>query len=254
MGEKHMSTTSAATIRQFFAQTGVVVPAVTAEQMREVDRIAVEETGPNFYQMMENAGRHVALLAIELLGRPWATARVVVLAGSGGNGGGGICAARHLANRGLNVRLCLADPTRLGEVSAFQRKIFQWTCGEEVEAAALPTGPVDLILDALIGYGLKATPHGSVAELIRWANGAKTPILSLDVPSGIDATTGQAPGECIQPDWTMTLALPKTGLLPGRTGELFLADIGIPEGVYRRMGLDYTAPFGGRSWVRLDRR
>jgi hypothetical protein len=74
MGAESMSTTRAATIRQFFIEAGIAVPAVAAEQMREVDCIAVQETGPNLYQMMENAGRDVALLAIELLGRSWATA------------------------------------------------------------------------------------------------------------------------------------------------------------------------------------
>lgn len=241
-------------IPRFVTETGIAVPAVTADQMREVDRIAVEETGPNLHQMMENAGRHLALLAIELLGPNWTVARVVVLAGSGGNGGGGICAARHLANRDLRVRLCLAAPARLTEVCAFQRKIFQSTGATEIDALALTAERADLILDALIGYGLKASPQGAAAELIRWANAARTPILSLDVPSGVDATTGQALGEFIRPRWTMTLALPKTGLLPERTGELFLADIGIPEGIYRRMGLAYTVPFGVRSWVRVDHR
>jgi len=247
-----MPTTSAATIRRFFTETGIAVPAVTAEQMREVDRIAVEETGPNLYQMMENAGRNLALLAIQLLGRNWHTAEVVVLAGSGGNGGGGVCAARHLANHGCKVGLCLADPARLRDVPAFQRKIFQSTRGREIETAALSAQPFDLVVDALIGYGLQASPKGSTADLIRWANSANSPILSLDVPSGLEATTGQAPGECIRPRWAMTLALPKTGLLPERTGELFLADIGIPEGVYRRVGLNYATPFGGRPWVRLE--
>jgi NAD(P)H-hydrate epimerase len=247
-----MSTAGGATIRQFFTETRIAVPAITAKQMREVDRIAVEETGPNLYQMMENAGRNLALLAVQFLGRNWRTADVVVLAGSGGNGGGGVCAARHLANHGCKVGLCLADPTRLGDVPAFQRKIFLSTRGREIEPAAISAQPVDLVVDALIGYGLQASPKESVANLIRWANGAGTPILSLDVPSGVDATTGEAPGECILPRWTMTLALPKTGLLPERTGELFLADIGIPEGVYRRMELDYTPPFGDGSWVRLD--
>lgn len=249
-----MSTIGTATTRQFFTDTGIVVPAVTAEQMREVDRIAVEETGPNLYQMMENAGRDLALLAIQFLGRNWRTAEVVVLAGSGGNGGGGICAARHLANYSCKVRLCLADPTRLRNVTAVQRKIFQLTCGREIEAAALSARPVDLVVDALIGYGLRNATMRSTADLIRWANDAQFSILSLDVPSGVDATTGQARGECIRPRWTMTLALPKTGLWPEQTGELFLADIGIPEGVYRRLGLSYTAPFGCRSWVRLHRR
>jgi NAD(P)H-hydrate epimerase len=254
MSEKHATITSPPAKHQYFTETGIAVPAVTTEQMREVDRIVMEETGPNLYQMMENAGRNLALLAIEFLGPNWTGAKILVLAGSGGNGGGGICAARHLANQGCKVELCLANPQRLIEVPAFQRKVFQSTSGREIEVGALPKETVDLVVDALIGYGLRASPKGAVAELIRWANGAKAPILSLDVPSGIDATTGQAPGQCIRPRWTMTLALPKTGLLPERTGELFLADIGIPEGVYRRMRLDYTAPFGGGLWVRLDRR
>ena len=84
--------TATSTIR-FVTERGIVVPAVDSAQMREVDRIAVEETGPNLFQMMENAGRNLALLAIQLLGEGWERAKVLVLAGSGGNGGGGICAA-----------------------------------------------------------------------------------------------------------------------------------------------------------------
>ena len=236
---------------RFFTQGGIEVPAVSAEQMREVDRIASEETGPNLFQMMENAGRNLALLAIALLGDVWNSARVTVLAGSGGNGGGGICAARHLANRGIEVRLCLAEPDHLEEVPAFQRKIFCSTSGREIAAASLTAEPVDLIIDALIGYGLRSAPRSPVAELIQWANGTGTPILALDVPSGVDATTGHRPGDCIQPHWTMTLALPKTGLLPQRTGHLFLADIGIPGQTYHRLGLSYINPFAKGFWVPL---
>jgi NAD(P)H-hydrate epimerase len=254
MGAKDMPNLWAEMTFNFFTQTGIPVPAVTAEQMREVDRIAVEETGPNLYQMMENAGHSLAMLAIELLGRNWRAARIVVLAGSGGNGGGGICAARHLANQDCKVKLCLANPKRLKEVPALQRKVFHSTCGKEVQAMVLPKEHVDLVVDALIGYGLQAAPKGAPAKLIRWASGVKVPILSLDVPSGIDATTGYAPGESIRPQWTLTLALPKTGLLAEQSGELFLVDIGIPGAVYRRMGLDYVPPFEGRSWVCLDRR
>lgn len=236
---------------RFFTDTGIGVPAVTAEQMRELDRLALEETGPNLFQMMENAGRSLAGLVIELLGQGWQEAKIVVLAGGGGNGGGGICAARHLANRGANVRVCLSDPSRLGQVPAFQRKIFQSTRGQEVGPAGLSDEPVDLILDALIGYGLKRAPSGVAADLIRWANGSSTPILSLDIPSGVDATSGHTPGEFVRPRWTMTLALPKTGLLPGKTGDLFLADLGLPEGVYRRLGVTYSDPFGSGFWVPL---
>jgi NAD(P)H-hydrate epimerase len=234
--------------------TGKHIPAVTADEMREVDRIAMEETGPNLYQMMENAGRDMALLAIELLGQTWQGAKIVVLAGSGGNGGGGICAARHLANRKLDVRLCLAQPERLGEVAAWQLKIFRSTCGREIDKTQLPEQRPDLILDALIGYGLKSAPDENMTQLIRWANSSGAQILALDLPSGLNATTGETPGACIVPKWTMTLALPKTGLLPERVGELYLADIGIPEATFRRLNLRYEKPFGARFWVPIQSR
>ncbi len=115
-------------------------------------------------------------------------------------------------------------------------------------------GSVDLILDALIGYGLNSAPLGAVAELIQWANQAQAPTLSLDIPSGVNSTTGGTQGKFIKPLWTMTLALPKTGLLSEKTGELFLADIGITEGTYRWMGLAYIPPFGNRFWVPLTRK
>jgi NAD(P)H-hydrate epimerase len=86
--------------------------------MREIDRIAIEETGPNLFQMMENAGRNMALQAIDVLGPTWRERHVVVLADAGGNGGGGICAARHLANRRADVTLVLAAPLRADSVPA----------------------------------------------------------------------------------------------------------------------------------------
>ncbi|MBI3961410.1 MAG: NAD(P)H-hydrate epimerase [Deinococcus sp.] len=249
-----MSIRATETTRRFFTQTGIEVPAVTADQMRAVDRIAIEETGPNLLQMMENAGRSLAQLAIAVLGQGWDKARVVVLAGVGGNGGGGICAARHLANRGANLRLCLAEPDRLRDVPAYQRRIFQFTSGQEVDAARVGEEPVDLILDALIGYSLRSAPRGPVAELIRWANGTHAPILSLDLPSGVDATSGETPGDGIKPQWTLTLALPKTGLSLEKTGNLFLADLGIPIETYHRIGLSYVTPFGNCFWVPLTDR
>src|SRR3972149_10140085 len=99
--------------------------------MREIDRIAMEETGPNLFQMMENAGRTLASQTIALLGAGWRGAQVVVLAGSGGNGGGGICGARHLANRNVSVALVLCEPSRVGEVRTLQRKVFRSTRARE---------------------------------------------------------------------------------------------------------------------------
>jgi NAD(P)H-hydrate epimerase len=219
--------------------------------MREVDRIAIEQTGPNLLQMMANAGRNLAEMALERLGTDWQKARVVVLAGSGGNEGGGITAARHLANRGVRVELCLAIPDNLSQVAAWQRRVFQSTSGKEVGFRDLDPAPPHLILDPLIGYGLRSAPQGIFAELIRWANGTRAPIISLDVPSGLDSTTGATPGEFIRPSWTMTLALPKSGLARGDVGDLILADIGIPDETYRRLGVSYVSPFGARFRVAL---
>ncbi len=238
----------------FLTPSGVEVPAVTTNQMRDIDRIAMEETGPNLFQMMENAGRNLAEMAIECLGANWRQAKIVVLAGTGGNGGGGIAAARHLANHGAHVALCLARHDKLSEVSAWQRKIFQSTSGTEVLPQDLEKGPAQIILDALIGYGLDSAPSGVFADLIAWANNTGAPILSLDVPSGMNSTTGETLGLSIQAVWTMTLALPKTGLASGKVGQLTLADIGIPAGTYRRIGLPYVSPFRGRFRVLLSMR
>jgi NAD(P)H-hydrate epimerase len=254
--EDHMPVVSAEVPSgmRWFTDSGIAVPVVTAEQMREIDRIAIDETGPNLFQMMENAGRNLALQIMEILGVRGNTAKVIVLAGGGGNGGGGICAARHLANREVDVKLCLSAPERLGPVGTFQRKVFGSASGTEVSFTDVSREAPDLIVDALVGYGLQSTPAGSVAELIRWANGTGAPILALDVPSGVDSTTGSTPGDFIAARWTMTLALPKSGLVPEKTGHLILADLGIPRETYRRAGVEYTAPFGARFRVSLTRR
>src|SRR5438876_1895404 len=236
---------------RFFTSTNQEVPALTTAQMREVDRVAMQETGPNLFQMMENAGRNLAEMALESLGEAWQRARIVVLAGTGGNGGGGITAARHLANRGARVELCMALPDKLSEVTGWQRKIFQSTSGKEADFRSLDGKSVGLVLDALSGYGLESAPQGVFAELIRWANGTGAPIISLDVPSGMDSTTGQTPGEFIRSTWTMTLALPKLGLAQPEAGETVLADIGIPEETFRRIGVKYVSPFGNRFRVPL---
>src|SRR6516164_4268724 len=139
----------------------------------------------------------------------------------------------------------------LGEVPAFQYQVFRSTSGKEIRIPELDRQHPDIILDALIGYGLRSAPVGTAVRLIEWANASGAPILALDNPSGRNATTGEAPGACMSPRWTMTLALPKTGLLPDTTGDLFLADIGIPQETYQRMQTKYVSPFGKGYWMRL---
>ena len=176
---------------------------------------------------------------------------VLVLAGPGGNGGGGICAARHLANHGVEVTLCLSQPTRLSDAASFQQKIYASTSGKSVTVPEIGRIKPDFIIDALIGYSLRGKPDEIVSGLIRWANGKTAPILSLDVPSGINATTGEKPGDFIQAEFTLTLGLPKTGLTHEMTGELFLGDIGIPAQVYLKAGITYRSPFDHRFIIPL---
>jgi len=226
---------------QFLAPDGTPVPSVTSATMREIDRIAIDETGPNLFQMMEHAGLNLALQTIEVLGADWRARSVVVLAGRGGNGGGGICAARHLASRGVRVTLVLAGPLLTGSVPAFQHAIYGGTAGREATADAVAIERPDLIIDALIGYGLTAAPTGGTADLISWSVSHRAPVLSLDVPSGVDATTGGVPGVVMRPRWTLTLALPKTGLTPRNAGQVVLADLGIPRVTFERAGVPWVS-------------
>jgi NAD(P)H-hydrate epimerase len=222
------------------------IPALTEAQMREVDRIMVEDLDIKLVQMMENAGRNLAQLAL-LRFRP---GEVIVLAGPGGNGGGGLVAARHLANRGVDVRVVLSQPADdFSGVPAHQLAILR---SMEIPPQPGATTDVDLIVDALIGYSLRGDPRGKTRDLIDWANESKAPVLSLDTPSGLNVTTGEAATPCVEATATMTLALPKVGLLEApEVGELWLADISVPPSVYRAFDLEVGNLFEEDTIVRV---
>jgi NAD(P)H-hydrate epimerase len=159
-------------------------------------------------------------------------------------------AARHLANHGVRVAVTLAaDRDRLGEVPRHQLAIL------ERMGVPIGTGPVagELVLDALIGYSLRGDPRARAAELIRWANDQEAPVCSLDVPSGLDATTGDVRDPCVRATATLTLALPKTGLAyaPGVVGELYLADISIAPVVYGKLGMELGPVFSSGPILRI---
>ncbi len=240
------------TSQVFATDLGVRVPAITTDQMREVDRVAIEELGPNLYQMMENAGRNLAVTVLETLGAAWSGTPIIVLCGKGGNGGGGICAARHLANRGAEVTVVVTDPGRLTPVPSEQLAIYRATAGRVADASTLDAFRPGLVVDAIIGYSLHGPPRGAARRMIDWAGAQSSPVISLDVPSGIDATTGKSFGPQVQASATLTLALPKTGLDAATVGDLWLADLGIPVEVYRRVGIDVpTRLFGDQFRVPL---
>ena len=238
------------------------VPSITTEQMREVDRLMIEEYGIVLLQMMENAGRNLARLTASLAGGA-AGRDVVVLAGKGNNGGGGMVAARHLANMGARVRLLLAGAVdELVDVPAHQASILQAMGVEVLEAQASPAALLrrafagaDYVIDALIGYSLRGAPTGQAAALIGLANAGGKPIVSLDVPSGMDAGSGTVYEPSIRAAATLTLALPKAGLgvaeVRQRLGDLYLADLSVPPALYHQLGLDVGPLFAEESVIRL---
>lgn len=227
------------------------VPALTGGQMREVDRLMIEVVGIGLLQMMENAGRSLAELAIARF-RP---ASVTVLAGRGNNGGGGLTAARHLANRGVDVTVVLAGSPAAGSAASLQLAALV-AMGVAVSSTppsrTAPSGA--LVIDALVGYGLSGPLSGPTAELAAWAGDQGAPVVSLDAPTGLDVTTGRAVPQSVRATATVTLALPKQGLLDApEVGELYLADISVPAAVYRDLGLQVPVLFGAGQIVRLQR-
>lgn len=249
----------------------VDLPWLSARQMAEVDRVMTEELGVELLQMMELAGRHLAHLARHRCsGADPRGEAVTVLAGTGGNGGGALAAARRLAGWGAEVRVVLAlPPERLDRATARQLEILRalevpYVVAGEVEEA-LESGDAggaeevlgrpELILDGLVGYSLQGAPRGPMANVIRWANLQDAPVLALDVPSGLDATSGMVFSPAIQAAATLTLALPKEGLRAAaarrQTGELYLADIGVPPLAYRRLGLEVGPLFAAGEILRL---
>ncbi len=234
------------------------VPYLSTEQMIEVDRAMIEDFRVDLVRMMENAGRNLAHLARErfLDGDPRGKT-VVVLAGTGGNGGGALVAARRLRGYGADVRVAVtAGLDQMSPVAAEQLIMLQ-VLDLPITEHDLPYATADLILDGVIGYSLSGNPRGRAAELIQWANDTIVPVLSLDTPSGLDTTTGTAHSPAIRATATMTLALPKEGLrAPAAAelvGELYLADISVPPELYARepLHLEVGNIFATSDIVRL---
>ncbi len=242
------------------------VPSVTAAQMAEVDRAAVEDFGVTLLQMMEQAGSHLADVVRVELGGDLRDQRVVVAVGPGNNGGGGLVAARHLVNRGALVRVVLARPAlRMSEAARHQLATLI-AMGAHCCVATYDLGDHELeqvladaaiVVDAVLGYRIQDAPTGEAERLIGFIVRSGRPVVSLDVPSGVDPDTGAAPGTAIKAEATLTLALPKPGLLRDggldRAGRLYLADLGLPEALYTGIGIAVGRPFAAGRIVLLDR-
>ena len=164
-------------------------------------------------------------------------------------------AARHLHNWGAEVSLNLPFKTsRLKTIPAHQWRILSNMGLNSIWE--LDLAEAELIVDALIGYGLSGDPRQPIAGLIDAANNAGKPILALDAPSGLDTTKGVPGNPCIKAALTLTLALPKTGLLTRQAkdfvGELYLADISVPSELYQHLGVEVPVMFAKDTILKVN--
>lgn len=233
---------------------------IDTAQMIEVDRLMIEEYHIELIQMMENAGRCLAILARDLLldGDPQGK-KIAILAGTGGNGGGTMVCARRLFNWGAKVEIFTTKPEEdMTPVPRHQLQILQ-RMGVPVHSGnELPSaGSFDLLVDGIIGYSVRGNPYGLPAEMIQWLNGRQEPTLSLDTPSGMDLTTGYIHTPTVRASATLTLAMPKQGFfndeVKAYTGELYLGDISVPRELYTEpsLNLDMVNPFRFSDVVKL---
>lgn len=205
-----------------------MIELLTTAEMAEADRLAVAGGTPSI-ELMENAGRAVAEAACRMSqGR-----RVLIVAGPGNNGGDGFVAARYLAARDRAVSVWFVGKReRLKGDAALAAKCWP---GPLSESSPASLAEFDLIIDALFGAGLDRNVEGSVRKVIELMNAATVPILAVDLPSGMNGTTGAVMGCAVNAQLTVTFFRRKPGhfLLPGRLhcGTIEIADIGIPDEV-----------------------
>jgi len=210
--------------------------------MREVDRRTIEEFGVPGAVLMESAGMRIAEFIFSRFPKE---SRIVVLTGPGNNGGDGLVAARLLAQVGYSVSLwstvksggykgdaALNDKFLLKTHFPYQRL----SQSADIEQFGHDLNSADLLVDALLGIGTDRDVEGLLAELIAAINSNTVPVLAVDIPSGINADSGNIMGSAIKADWTVTFAAPKAGLMlypgAGMAGEVVIGAINIPAALY----------------------
>ena len=237
----------------------------TAAEMRQIDQDTIEGIGIPGIVLMETAGSAI----VRSIGQHYpACKRIGILVGKGNNGGDGIVIARQLAHAGRDVHLFLVSPPEnfTGEAHinlqiAKNLKLrieeipTDTTPGVEKDASLNYIASCELLVDAILGTGLRGAVRDPIATIISTINNLPIPILSVDLPSGLDADTGNPLGTCVQADRTVTIGLPKRGLLvhPGAEliGKLEVADIGFPEQIIEAQDIkaNWTTALQATKWV-----
>lgn len=224
------------------------LPVVGAEAMRRLDFDATAKHGIQALELMENAGRAVAAETVEFLKRQGvepSRAKVVVACGRGSNGGDGLVAARHLKPFVASVFVLLCPPKTGGDYSDLVRANLDAakTAGLEIHPAGPESGlrealaSCDVALDALLGTGSAGKPAGAVHHAVQELTRSKKPVIAVDLPTGLHPDTGYHSGVYVTAVLTLTLGLPKRGLLAPHAkqyvGELKVLDIGYPPELVR---------------------
>jgi ADP-dependent NAD(P)H-hydrate dehydratase / NAD(P)H-hydrate epimerase len=222
------------------------LPSLTSHQVKQIDALAQERFGISVEWLMEAAGWQVARFC------PHGTA---VVCGVGNNAGDGLAAARHLHRWGKLAGVFCLDPMRLRDAAEREMKALR-RIGIKV-SSDLRFGGAKAVVDAIFGTGLTRRPEGAFATWIESINSSGLPVISVDVPSGLDADTGVAYAPTVQAQSTVTLGLPKPGLLlgdgPRLAGEVWVADIGVPFEAYAAIGLQVPQDlFASGDQMRLE--
>ncbi|MCL1864628.1 MAG: NAD(P)H-hydrate dehydratase [Spirochaetes bacterium] len=224
----------------------MIIKVVTSDEMREIDRISIEEVGIPAAVLMNNAGKSVAEFIMEKFGDK----KISILCGTGNNGGDGFTAAYYLFNKGITPAVYLAGKKdRLSHTS----KIFMNLCENvnipihEIDSNNLPAITLTndgVIVDAILGTGLNRSANGIQLELIKIINNSKSTVVSIDIPSGLSSNGELLDGECIKADFTITIGLPKISLVtyPCKNfcGEVIIQDIGFPHYLTNNKNLKVT--------------
>jgi ADP-dependent NAD(P)H-hydrate dehydratase / NAD(P)H-hydrate epimerase len=215
------------------------LPTLSSSQVKRVDEVCAERFGIPTDWLMEAAGWRVATF----VRKP-----AVVVCGVGNNAGDGLAAARHLHRWGRLVRVCCVDPARLRGQAALELEALRRQ-GVEPSTQLRLTG-ARTIVDAIFGTGLSRPPEGTFAEWIRAINVVRGDVVSVDVPSGLDAESGVAYSPIVNATTTIALGLPKPGLMR-LPGDVYLADIGVPLEAYAAIGVKVPAHLVDAPVLRL---
>ncbi len=211
--------------------------SLTRAEVRDVDRRAIEDYGLAGVVLMENAGRNAAAVLLS----QGITGPVMIYCGKGNNGGDGFVMARHLDNAGVDVKILLTHPSAdyVGDAAVFLRVVQLSQLPLRVMTNASFTDwqhefeSAEWIVDALLGTGLSGAVREPYITAIEAINASGKKILAVDLPSGMDADTGQPLGVCVRATRTVTFVARKLGFdQPGSeqwTGPVNVADIGVPR-------------------------